>query len=29
VVEIAASFGVSEVVWRGHKMGTNSDAQPA
>ena len=28
VAEIAASFGVSEVVWRGHKMGTNSDAEP-
>ena len=28
VAEIAASFGVSEVVWRGHKMGTNSDAWP-
>jgi ceramide glucosyltransferase len=28
VAEIAASFGVSEVVWRGHKMGTNSDARP-
>jgi ceramide glucosyltransferase len=27
VAEIAASFGVSEVVWRGHKMGTNSDAR--
>jgi ceramide glucosyltransferase len=28
VAEIAASFGVSEVVWRGHKLGTNSDAGP-
>ena len=28
VAEIATSFGVSEVVWRGHKMGTNSDAKP-
>jgi len=28
VAEIGASFGVSEVVWRGHKMGTNSDARP-
>jgi ceramide glucosyltransferase len=28
IAEIAASFGVDEVVWRGHKMGTNSDARP-
>ncbi|HEX4505568.1 MAG TPA: bacteriohopanetetrol glucosamine biosynthesis glycosyltransferase HpnI [Alphaproteobacteria bacterium] len=28
VAEIAASFGVSEVVWRGHRLGTNSDAGP-
>ena len=28
VAEIAASFGVSEVVWRGHRLGTNSDARP-
>lgn len=28
VAEIVASFGVSEVVWRGHKLGTNSDAGP-
>jgi ceramide glucosyltransferase len=28
VAQIAASFGVSEVVWRGHKLGTNSDARP-
>ncbi len=27
IAEIAASFGVSEVVWRGHKMGTYSDAR--
>jgi len=28
VAEIAASFGVDEVVWRGHRLGTNSDARP-
>jgi ceramide glucosyltransferase len=28
VAEIATSFGVDEVVWRGHKLGTNSDARP-
>ncbi|MDB5397132.1 MAG: Ceramide glucosyltransferase [Rhodospirillales bacterium] len=27
IAEIATSFGVDEVVWRGHKMGTNSDAR--
>ena len=27
IAEIAACFGVDEVVWRGHKMGTNSDAR--
>jgi len=29
VAEIATSFSVDEVVWRGHRMGTNSDARPA
>jgi len=29
VAEIATSFGVDEVVWRGHRLGTNSDARPA
>jgi ceramide glucosyltransferase len=28
IAEIATSFGVDEVVWRGHKLGTNSDARP-
>jgi ceramide glucosyltransferase len=28
MAEIATSFGVDEVVWRGHKLGTNSDARP-
>jgi ceramide glucosyltransferase len=28
VAEIATSFGVDEVVWRGHRLGTNSDAGP-
>ncbi len=28
VAEIATSFGVDEVVWRGHRLGTNSDARP-
>ena len=28
VAEIATSFGVDEVVWRGHKLGTNSDPRP-
>lgn len=27
VGEIATSFGVSEVVWRGHRLGTNCDAR--
>ncbi len=27
IAEIAACFGVDEVVWRGHRMGTNSDAR--
>jgi ceramide glucosyltransferase len=27
IAEIATSFGVDEVVWRGHKMGTDSDAR--
>ena len=27
IAEIATSFGVDEVIWRGHKMGTNSDAR--
>lgn len=27
IAEIATSFNVDEVVWRGHKMGTNSDAR--
>jgi ceramide glucosyltransferase len=29
VAEIATSFRVNEVVWRGHRLGTNSDARPA
>ncbi len=28
IAEIATSFSVDEVVWRGHKLGTNSDARP-
>jgi ceramide glucosyltransferase len=27
IAEIATSFGVSEVVWRGHRLGTNSDSR--
>jgi ceramide glucosyltransferase len=29
VAEIAACFGVNEVVWRGHRLGTNGAAAPA